>query len=82
MKIAQGIWDEILAATSLDEMNELMIDLVALAAEEFWLIGTYKPIGGYNVVKTNFRNVPDNGWGSWRYPNPGPYNPQQFFWDL
>jgi peptide/nickel transport system substrate-binding protein len=82
MKKNQETWGKIQAAPDLDTMYELMKEIVAVAEEEFWVIGTWKGMPGYSIVKNKFRNVPDSGISSWRYPDPGPYNTCQFFWDL
>jgi peptide/nickel transport system substrate-binding protein len=82
MKQNQATWDEVQAAPDLDTMYELMKDIVAVAEEQFWVIGSYRGMPGYAIVKNKFRNVPESGISSWRYPDPGPYNTCQFFWDL
>ena len=52
-----------------------------MAEEEFWVIGTWKGMPGYAIVKNKFRNVANPNLGSWLYPNPGPQNPCQYFWE-
>lgn len=61
------------------EQAELMAEILTISAEEFYLIGTVKDPTGYGVVKNNFRNVPDSMLDSWMYPDPGPTNPEQYF---
>ena len=63
-------------------MYDRMREITAVAEEQFWVIGTWKDLPGYSIVKSKFRNVPESAISSWRYPNPGPYNTCQFFWDV
>jgi len=75
------LYEQLLTTPGQEEQDELMAEILRIAQEEFWVIGTYRTPPGYAVVKTNFRNVPDLFWGSWQYPNPAPLNPPQFFFE-
>ena len=75
-------WKKIEQAPSIAAMIELLKEIIAVAKEEFWVMGTYQGTGQYYVAKQDFRNIPEPGISSWRYPSPGPYNTCQFFWDV
>jgi peptide/nickel transport system substrate-binding protein len=75
------LYDDVLTTVDLDAQNALMQEILAIAQEEFWVMGTYRTPPGYSVCKNKFKNVPDEYWGSWLYPNPGPFNPCQFYWE-
>lgn len=61
------------------QQNELMMQILEIAADQFYVIGISLPVGGYGIVKNNFHNVPESMPGSWLYPNPAPTNPCQYF---
>lgn len=73
------LYNELSRTLDEDERAELMAEILTISAEEFYLIGTVKDPVGYGVVKNNFRNVPDAMPDSWMYPDPGPTNPEQYF---
>jgi peptide/nickel transport system substrate-binding protein len=62
-----------------DERRELFMELLVIAREEFYVIGTALNADGYQVVQNNFRNVPESYPDSWLYPDPGPVGPEQFY---
>ena len=75
------LYDKLLITPELKDQNELMKQILQIAQEQFWGLGIYVGGPGYAVVKNKFRNVPEQYWGSWLYPNPGPLNPCQFYWE-
>ncbi|NLS77923.1 MAG: ABC transporter substrate-binding protein [Chloroflexi bacterium] len=75
------LYDKLLITPDLEDQNDIMREILKIAEEQFWGIGLYVGGPGYAIVKNKFRNVPQKYWGSWLYPNPGPLNPCQFFWD-
>ncbi len=76
------LYDELLVTPDTQKQIELMKEILKIAKEQFYGIGISLPAPGYAVVKNKFRNVPEEYWSSWLYPNPGPMNPCQFFWDV
>ena len=54
--------------------NELMTQILDIAAEQFYAIGISLPANGYGIVKNNMHNVPDTILGAYLYPSPGPTN--------
>ncbi len=61
------------------KQNELMRQILAIAADEFYALGIALPPNGYGVVKDNFKNVPTIYPDAFTYPNPAPTNPPQYF---
>ena len=75
------LYDKLLVTPDLKAQNEIMKEILKIAQEQFWAMGISSQVLGYCVVKNKFRNVPQSYWGSWLYPNPGPLNPCQFYWE-
>ncbi|MGH3490109.1 MAG: hypothetical protein ACRDP8_19640, partial [Actinopolymorphaceae bacterium] len=61
-----------------DERDELFSQLLAISAEQFYVIGTVLPTGAYGIVKDTFHNVPAHLLYGWVYPLPGPTSPEQY----
>lgn len=74
------LWDQVKTTFDGDEQEQLFTQLLDIAAEEFLQIGIATPAGEFAVVKNSMRNLPADGMPSGTpYPNPAPYNPEQFF---
>jgi hypothetical protein len=58
-----------------------MAQLLAIAQEQFRVIGTSVEPDRYGVVKNNFRNVQPSIPLTTFYSGIGPANPEQFFID-
>lgn len=67
--------------TALDkaEQARLFEEILAVAKEQFWLIGTVQPAMGYGIVANDFHNVPATMPDANVYATPGPTNPEQYF---
>jgi peptide/nickel transport system substrate-binding protein len=61
------------------KQNEIMRQILAIAADEFYAIGIALPPNGYGVVKNGFKNVPAIFPDAFMYPSPAPTNPPQYF---
>lgn len=59
--------------------GDIFRQILQIAKEEFYAIGTALPAEDYGIVKNNFHNVPNSMFSAWMYPNPGPTNPEQYF---
>ena len=57
----------------------IMKQILALAAEAFYVFGVSQPPDGYGVVKNNMRNVTRKMPNSFGWPTPAPTMPEQFF---
>jgi peptide/nickel transport system substrate-binding protein len=75
------LYDELKGTVGTEAQNELMTEILNMAVEQFWVMGTFLGGPGYEVCKNTFRNVPNPNLGSWLYPNPGPQNPAQYYWE-
>ena len=62
------LFDQIKATGDLDLQAELMAELLAIAKEEFYVMGINSNPGGYGIAKNYFRNVPATSTGSWKFP--------------
>ena len=56
-----------------------MMQVLDIAADEFYAIGTVLEPNAYGIVSNRMRNVPAILPNSWIYPTPAPYNPEQFW---
>ena len=62
------------------EQIALMGEILAIAKEQFYVMGISLPPNGYGIVKNNFHNVPAvMPSAGLPYPNPAPTNPSQYF---
>ena len=73
------LYDQIKATGDLELQNELMKEIIAIAKDQFYMIGISSSPPGYGIVKNNFHNVPTTMPGSWNYPTPAPTNPEQYW---
>ncbi len=80
VKQQMALYDQVKSTGDEAKQAELMKQLLAIAADQFYVIGTVLPPNGYGIVKNNFRNVPERMFatgGIW--PNPAPTDPSQYF---
>ncbi|GAA4993153.1 ABC transporter substrate-binding protein [Actinopolymorpha pittospori] len=73
------LYDQIGETVDAAKRRELFMEILAIAAEEFYVIGTVLPVGTFGIKRNNFHNVPKSMIASWRYPTPGPTCPEQYF---
>jgi peptide/nickel transport system substrate-binding protein len=82
MRKQMELYDTLMITADPEKQNELMAEILDIAQQEFWCMGTYRGGLGYMVVKNKFRNVPEWHWSSGgTYPNPGPCQTNHFFWE-
>jgi peptide/nickel transport system substrate-binding protein len=81
VKKQMELYDQLKASGDPKKQDELMKEILKIAQEQFYAIGIALPVNGYGIVKNNFKNVPKVMPGSWLYPNPGPTNPEQYYFD-
>jgi peptide/nickel transport system substrate-binding protein len=62
-----------------DERDRLFREILTIAKEEFYVIGTVFLPEIIGVVNNDFHNVPRQMMKSDRFNSPAPYNPEQFF---
>ncbi|MBN1935247.1 MAG: ABC transporter substrate-binding protein [Anaerolineae bacterium] len=80
-KKQMALYDQLKTTPGTEAQYELMKEILQIAQEQFWVMGTFRGGPGYEICKNKFRNVPDPNLGSWLYPNPGPQNPCQYYWE-
>ncbi|SFV29046.1 peptide/nickel transport system substrate-binding protein [Devosia crocina] len=59
--------------------DELMKQILAIAKENFPVIGVSLPGNGYYIAKNNLRNVAEPMLHAYLFPTPGPYDPFQWY---
>ncbi len=75
------LYDQIEEAPDPAVRNELFIELLAIAQENYHAIGVSLPALGYGLKKVNLKNVPAVMPGAWLYPNPAPTRPETYFYE-
>ena len=73
------LYEQVNATTDPDEIARLMGQILAIAEEEFYVMGICRNEDFYVLVKTNFHNVPRTMPKSFSYPTPAPTNPCQYY---
>ena len=73
------LYGQVRRTTDNDERGRLIKEILQIAKEEFWAIGTVLPTSGYGIVANNFHNVPESMPEAYLYPTPGPSKPEQYF---
>jgi peptide/nickel transport system substrate-binding protein len=81
VKRAMELYDRIPLISSDDEQFDLMMQVLDIAADQFYCVGTVLEPNAFGVVTNRMRNTPALLPNSWIYPTPGPYNPAQFWVD-
>jgi ABC-type transport system substrate-binding protein len=73
------LYDELTASPDPATRRDLFMQILEIAADEFYAIGTILPAQGYGIVKNTFHNVPKSMPNAYVYPTPGPTNPEQYY---
>ncbi len=73
------LYDQIKATGDYETQLELMREIIAIAKDQFYVIGLSSSPPGYGIEKNNFHNVPDSMPDSWNYPTPAPTHPEQYW---
>ncbi len=73
------LFDQIKGTGDLELQSELMTELLAIARDQFYVIGINSITPGYGIAKNYFRNVPELSVGSWKFPWPAPIDTTLFF---
>jgi len=80
-KTQMELYDQLKTSTSLDDIDELVHQILAIAEEEFYVMGICLSPDQYMLVGNDFHNVPPAMPFSWIWPTPAPTNPCQYFID-
>lgn len=73
------LFDQIKATADGDEQVALMQQILDISAEQFYNIGIATAAPSYAVVSNDLGNVTDGTPAGWIYPDPGPANPEQWY---
>ena len=72
------LYRQMLRTPDIDEAKRIFTEILRIAKEEFYVIGTVMPTEAYGIAANDFHNVPSMPV-SWIYPDPGPARPEQFY---
>jgi peptide/nickel transport system substrate-binding protein len=72
-------YDAVKSASSYETQVKAMNELLALAADQFNVLGVMTPPDQFGIVKNNMHNVPSRMILSWVFPTPAPYHTFTFF---
>ncbi|MCG8351249.1 MAG: ABC transporter substrate-binding protein [Chloroflexales bacterium] len=78
-KQQQALYDQIKITANPEKQDALMNQILDIAEEQFWSIGTISWPPSYGIVKNNFKNVPTTMFEASVWPNPGPTDPEQYY---
>ncbi|MCU0481914.1 MAG: ABC transporter substrate-binding protein [Anaerolineae bacterium] len=81
VKRVMDLYQQIQQTADFDQQNALMGQIIAIASEDFHLIGIHQMPETYGVVRTNFHNVPASMFFASNYLTPAPTNPCQYYID-
>lgn len=73
------LYDRLKTTVDDAERARLFSQILRIARDEFYVIGTALPTDGYNIVKDDFVNVPEKLLNAWLWVIPGSARPEQFF---
>ncbi len=79
VKIQLGLFRQILKETNPLARSRLMAEILTIAADQFYVMGISLRTESTAIRTLGFRNVPSSHFDSWLYPDPGPFNPCQFY---
>ncbi len=80
-KQQMDLYRQIEATADLSKQHDLMKQILAIAADQFYVIGVSSLANGYGIAKNTLRNVPAKMFstgGQW--PNPAPTNTSLYFY--
>lgn len=75
------LYNELNAEGDAERRSELMREILAIARENFPVIGVSLMPDGYYIAKNNLRNVAPSMINAWLFPEPGGYDPVQWYFE-
>jgi len=81
VKAMMDLYNQILAEPDEGKEREMLKQLLDMAADQFWAIGTVLEASGFGIVTNRLKNTPEKLPVSWIYPTPAPCNTCQFYID-
>jgi len=76
------LYEECKTAASEEELAKYATELLDHNAEQIWFIGIVGLLPHVGVVKTNFRNVPEEAVSDWLCLTPGNTTVEQYFFKV
>lgn len=73
------LYNEVRQTGDQARQQELMKEIIQIAADQFYVFGVTLPLNGYGIVSNRIHNVPETMPNSWGYPTPAPTNPEQYY---
>jgi peptide/nickel transport system substrate-binding protein len=73
------LYTKLRAEGDAEKRNDLMKQILAIAKENFPVIGVSLPGNGYYIAKNNMRNIAEPMLHAYLYPTPAPYDPFQWY---
>ena len=73
------LWSKIETTSSQEVQAKYMQEILDIAKEHFYVIGTVEKLPAGVVVNKTLRNVPENMPQSWTFPTPGPMRMSQLW---
>jgi peptide/nickel transport system substrate-binding protein len=80
-KQQMALYDELNAQGDPERRAELMREILEIAKENFPVIGVSLMPDGYFIARNNLRNVPSGMINAWLFPQPGGYDPAQWYFE-
>ena len=74
------LYNQLRSTADAEGQNELMTQILDIAAEQFYVMGIALPANGYGIVKNNLHNVPASILQAYLYPSPAPTNPETYYY--
>jgi ABC-type transport system substrate-binding protein len=78
-KQQMSLYDKLRAEIEYSKRRDYLMQILDIAAEQFWVIGTVLPVGNFGIQTDNFHNVPKSMIAGGLYPTPGPTYPEQYY---
>ncbi len=75
------LYAQLQATADPEEQAEFMRQILEIAKEQFYNIGTSLEPAQVGIARNNFRNVPEAMARTALFNDPGPTNPEQYFID-
>jgi len=73
------LYEELKSTSDRDVQTKLMMQILDIAADQFYVIGIGLQPRGAALIKDGFYNVPDPLYGGWSIASPAYSNPCQYF---
>lgn len=75
------LYDRLVATMDQQRRRELFQEILRIAQQGFYILGTSLPTSGYTIARDSLRNVPASMFHAIAYPSPGYTRPEQYYWD-